>query len=39
MIKSAVEKELIKYGINVNANNVRDDVVQSSFQNKQSIDR
>ena len=30
MIKSAVEKELIKYGINVNANNVRDDVVQSS---------
>ena len=39
MIKSAVEKELIKYGINVNANNVRDDVVQSSSRtNNQLID-
>ena len=30
MIKNAVEKELVKYGININANSVRSNAVQSS---------
>ena len=30
IIKTAVEKELVKCGININANNVRSDTIQSS---------